>query len=58
MFKSEDPDTPLLAMVKNMLKKMPLRILIMMSNGSMNPATLKALLLMINGKNLRGLSAR
>jgi beta-glucosidase len=58
MFKSSDgEENPLLGMVENMLKEMPLRSLLMMSNGALKRSTLEALLLIINGHWMRGLSA-
>jgi beta-glucosidase len=57
MFKSTDEDNPLMEMVEAMLKEMPLRSLAMMSDGALKRGTLEALLLMINGKYLKGLSA-
>lgn len=57
MVGGDDPDNPLLAMVENMLKEMPLRAMLMMSNGALNRPKLEALLMMINGKGLRGFGA-
>lgn len=57
MVGGDDPDNPLRAMVENMLKEMPLRAMLMMTNGALKRATLEALLLMINGKGLRGFGA-
>jgi hypothetical protein len=44
-------------MIENMLKEMPLRSMLMMSNGALQRSTLEALLVMINGKNLKGFLA-
>ena len=44
-------------MVENMLKEMPLRSMLMMSNGALKRNTLEALLQMINGKSLGGFFA-
>lgn len=55
MFKSDGEDNPLLDMVESMLGEMPLRSLLMMSNGAITRGTLEALLLMINGKTFKGL---
>jgi hypothetical protein len=58
MFKSQDgEENPLLDMVENMLKEMPLRSMLMMSNGAVKKSTLEALLVMINGQNLKGFFA-
>jgi hypothetical protein len=58
MFKSTDgEENPLLGMVENMLKEMPLRSMLMMSNGALKRATLESLLLMINGSNFKGFLA-
>jgi len=57
MVSSNDPDNPLLAIVENMLKEMPLRAMLMMSNGSLKRGTLEALLMMINGKGFKGFFA-
>jgi len=58
MFKSNDgEENPMLGMVENMLKEMPLRSLLMMSNGAVKRLTLDALLMMINGKGFKGFFA-
>jgi hypothetical protein len=44
MFGDEDEDSPMLKMVQNMVKEMPLRSLIMMSNGAVTQGTLDGLL--------------
>ena len=58
MFKSTNgEENPMLGMVENMLKEMPLRSLLMMSNGAVKRGTLDALLMMINGKGFKGFFA-
>lgn len=57
MFKGTEEDNPLIGMVENMLKEMPLRSLGMMSNGALKRSTMEALLLMMNGKGFKGLAA-
>lgn len=58
MFKSKDgEENPILGMVENMLKEMPLRSMLMMSNGAVKRDTLGALLMMINGNNAMGFFA-
>ena len=57
MVGGDDPDNPMLAMVENMPKEMPLRAMLMMTKGALKRPTLEALLMMINGKGLRGFAA-
>lgn len=57
MFKSSAEENPLLDMIDSMLKEMPLRSLVMMSNGAISSASLEGLLLMIIGKFFKGLAA-
>jgi beta-glucosidase len=57
MFKDTGEENPLLDMVDAMLKEMPLRSMMMMSNGALNQRSLEALLMMINGKFFKGLLA-
>jgi len=56
MFSSDESEgeNPMLGMVAAMLKEMPLRSMLMMSNGALKRGTLDSLLMMINGKGLRG----
>lgn len=56
MFKSgeDEEENPMLGMVEKMLAEMPLRSMLMMSNGAMKRGTLEALLMMINGKTIKG----
>ena len=57
MFKGTEEDNPLIGMVENMLKEMPLRSLGMMSNGALKRPTMNALLLMMNGHGFKGFAA-
>ena len=57
MFKGTEEDNPLIGMVENMLKEMPLRSLGMMSNGALKRPTMNALLMMMNGQGFKGFMA-
>jgi len=57
MFKGTEEDNPLIDLVENMLKEMPLRSLGMMSNGALKRPTMDALLLMMNGHGFMGFLA-
>ena len=53
----DEEENPLLDMVDNMLLEMPLRSMGMMSDGAVNRKTLDGLLMMINGRYVKGLGA-
>jgi hypothetical protein len=55
MFGDVDDDDPMLVMVKNMVKEMPLRSIAMMSDGAITEGTLNAMLYLVNGKFFKGL---
>jgi beta-glucosidase len=52
----DDPDSPTALLMRAMIKEAPLRLMLMMGEG-MNRTTLEALLLLINGRILKGLWA-
>jgi beta-glucosidase len=57
MFGDVDEDDPMLVMVQNMVKEMPLRSIAMMSNGAITDETLNAMLYLVNGKFFKGISS-
>ena len=52
---AQDPDSPNALMVEAMMKDVPLRTLVMFGGDAFTPKMAEGLLLMINGKYLRGL---
>jgi hypothetical protein len=54
MFGDVDENDPMLVMVQNMVKEMPLRSIAMMSDGAITQQTLDAMLYLVNGKFFKG----
>ncbi|HEY9086597.1 MAG TPA: glycoside hydrolase family 3 C-terminal domain-containing protein [Anaerolineaceae bacterium] len=57
MVKDAESDNPIAALIDAMLAEMPLRSMLMMSNGALTRETLDGLLMMMNGRFFRGLAA-
>jgi hypothetical protein len=57
MVKGSEGDNPIAALIEGMLKEMPLRSMMMMSNGALSGEMMAGLLRMINGKYFKGLFA-
>jgi beta-glucosidase len=55
MFQGSDTDNPIAALIDAMLAEMPLRSMLMMSNGALNREMMDGLLVMINGRFFPGL---